>query len=71
MARRASLGKRAVLGLVERGGKVRTFHIAARQRRRRWQPSCAPRPIAREPLMTDESKLYIKVGEEFAGHETV
>lgn len=63
-------GKRAVVALVERGGSVRTFH-----------PGVADGPsvtaivrdnIARESrLMTDESRLYIKVGKEFGAHETV
>jgi len=63
-------GKRAVIALVERGGRVRTFH-----------PGVADGPtvskivrenIARESrLHTDESRLYIKVGSEFAAHETV
>jgi transposase-like protein len=63
-------GKRAVVALVERGGRVRTFH-----------PAVADGPtvgaivrdnIARESrLHTDESPLYKKVGTEFATHETV
>lgn len=63
-------GKRAVVALVERGGRVRSFH-----------PAIADGPsvnaivrenIARESrLHTDESRLYIGVGKEFAAHETV
>jgi hypothetical protein len=63
-------GKRAVVALVERGGRVRAFH-----------PAMADGPtvtaivrdnIARESrLQSDESKLYIKVGKEFSAHETV
>ncbi len=63
-------GKRAVVTLVERGGRVRSFH-----------PAIADGPsvnaivrenIARESrLHTDESRLYIGVGKEFATHETV
>jgi len=63
-------GKRAVVALVERGGRVRSFH-----------PALADGPsvnaivrenIARESrLQTDESRLYIGVGREFAAHETV
>ena len=62
--------KRAVVTLVERGGRVRSFH-----------PSVADGPsvaaivrdnIAREAhLMTDESKLYMVVGWEFATHHKV
>ncbi len=62
--------KRAVIGLVERGGKVRTFHP---QRATSDTVAAILRTTAHRSsqLMTDESKLYIKVGKEFAGHETV
>jgi len=63
-------GKRAVVALVERGGRVRSFH-----------PATADGPsvnaivrdnISREArLHTDESRLYVGVGKEFAAHETV
>lgn len=63
-------GKRAVVALVERGGRVRSFH-----------PGVADGPtvsaivqenIARESdLHTDESRLYMKPGADFATHETV
>jgi transposase-like protein len=63
-------GKRAVVSLVERGGRVRSFH-----------PGVADGPtvaaivrenIARETrLHTDESPLYTRVGNEFSAHETV
>jgi len=62
--------KRPVVSLVERGGKVRTFHVA----------ECNV-PNVREILVrnvdrasilhTDESRLYIKVGREYADHRTV
>ena len=63
-------GKRAIVSLVERGGRVRSFHpanangdnIAAIVREN----------IARETrLHTDESRLYVKIGAEFANHETI
>jgi transposase-like protein len=67
---RGPAGKRAVVALVERGGRVRSFH-----------PATADGPtvskivadnIARETrLMTDESNLYPKIGREFISHETV
>ncbi len=63
-------GKRAIVSLVERGGRVRSFHPAVAD-----GPSVAEivrDNIAREArLHTDESRLYIKVGSEFAAHETV
>jgi transposase-like protein len=62
--------KRAVLGLVERGGKVRTVHIATVSANN--VADIVRRNLSRESrLMTDESKFYIKVGTEFAGHQSV
>ena len=62
--------KRAVISLVERGGKVRSFSV----------PGASSETVANilrenvapeSRLHTDESKLYRKVGREFAAHETV
>jgi hypothetical protein len=63
-------GKRAVVALVERGGSVRSFHPAVADG---LNVSAIVREnIVREArLMTDESRLYIKVGAEFSSHETV
>jgi len=63
-------GKRAVVALVERGGKVRTFHVdhanAANVR------EILVRNVSRDStLHTDESRLYTTTGKEFGGHETV
>ncbi len=62
--------KRAIVSLVERGGTVRSFHIAVAD-----QVNVAKivnENISRETrLHTDESKLYTKVGAGFAAHETV
>ena len=62
--------KRAVVSLVERGGRVKTFHIedatVANVR------EVIVRNVSRKSdLHTDESKLYTKLGAEFAKHETV
>jgi len=55
---------------VERGGSVRTFHV----------PTADAETVAKivrenvhaeSRLHTDESRLYVKVGAEFAAHETV
>src|SRR5437660_1411710 len=63
-------GKRAVVALVERGGSVRSFHPAIADGLN--VTAIVRENIAREArLMTDESRLYISVGEEFASHETV
>jgi transposase-like protein len=63
-------GKRAVVALVERGGRVRTFHPAVADGETVAQ--IVRENIARETrLHTDESRLYTKVGAEFSAHETV
>lgn len=62
--------KRAVLALVERGGRVRSFHPAVAD-------AVTVAKIVRDNvhsetrLHTDESRLYHRVGKEFAAHETV
>jgi transposase-like protein len=66
-------GKRAVVALVERtdeGSKVRAFHVATADSD--TVADIVRENIAREAtIMTDESRLYTKVGKEFAAHETV
>ena len=62
--------KRIIVSLVERGGSVRSFHVAAADKHTvakivRDNISPASR------LHTDESRLYKEVGTEFAAHETV
>lgn len=62
--------KRAIISLVERGGNVRSFHIPAAGAD--TVVEIVRNNIARESrLHTDESKLYHRVGKEFAAHETV
>jgi hypothetical protein len=62
--------KRAILSLVERGGNVRSFHVANANQYNVTELVRAN--IARETrLDTDESRLYLRVGPEFAAHETV
>lgn len=61
--------KRAVLGLVERGGHVRTFHVA--QANKENVAVLVSQNVARESrLFTDESRLYGEVGKLFADHQT-
>jgi transposase-like protein len=63
-------GKRMVIALVERGGNVRSFHPAKADGD--TVNAIVRQNIARETrLHTDESRLYITVGKEFAAHETV
>jgi transposase-like protein len=67
---RGPAGKRPVVGLVERGGKVRTFHVDAANKA--VVEKIVGENIDHETaLITDESSLYPKVGTEFASHETV
>jgi transposase-like protein len=62
--------KRAIVSLVERGGKVRSFHVP------RADKATVSRIVAdniahESRLHTDESRLYIGAGELFVSHETV
>ena len=62
--------KRAIFGLVERGGRVKTFHIhrATAQEVR----DIMVRTVSRKSdLHTDESPIYKTLGKEFAAHKTV
>jgi transposase-like protein len=61
---------RPIVALVERGGNVRTFHVANADKI--TVAKIVTDNIARETrLHTDESRLYTEVGKEFADHETV
>ena len=62
--------KRTVVALVERGGRVRSFHIriANVQQVRDILVQNASR---KSKLYTDESRLYTTTGREFAEHHTV
>jgi transposase-like protein len=63
-------GKRAVVTLVERGGKVRSFHVP------RADKATVAKIVAdnihhESRLHTDESRLYTGADQLFAAHETV
>ncbi len=61
---------RAIVALVERGGNVRTFHVAHADKD--TVGGIVTTNIAHEShLHTDESRLYTEIGERFAAHETV
>ena len=62
--------KRAVLGLVERGGKVRTFHIA-QATKINVEGLVRANARAESAFYTDESRLYPNVGKDFAEHQTI
>jgi transposase-like protein len=62
--------KRPIVALVERGGRVRTFHVEHANK-----PTVAKivsENVACESRWhTDESRLYLEVGKTFTAHETV
>lgn len=67
---RGPKNKRAIVSLVERGGNVRSFHVAVADSN--TVSAIVNENVLRETrLHTDESRLYTKVGELFADHETV
>lgn len=62
--------KRTIVGLVERGGEVRTFHVE--HATGAVVSGIVRENVAKESrLHTDESKLYRPIGPEYAAHETV
>jgi len=63
-------GKMAVVALVERGGETRSFHVA-NVTASKLRPILVKHASRKSYLMTDESKVYPKIGDEFAGHGTV
>jgi len=62
--------KEAVFSLVEREGKVRSTHVA-RVNAKTLRPILVKQASRKSYLMTDESTVYPKIGDEFAGHGTV
>lgn len=62
--------KRTIVGLVERGGRVRTFHFD-RATKENVGAMLREHADKASKLYTDESRLYPEVGAEFAVHEAV
>lgn len=62
--------KEAVVGLVERGGKLRSFHVPE-VTSKTLRPILVSHIDRKSYLMTDKSVVYPAPGEEFAGHGTV
>ncbi len=62
--------KRAIVALVERGGNVRTFHVAVADKVT-VQGIVAANIDRESRLHTDESKLYTGAADHFFTHETV
>jgi transposase-like protein len=62
--------KRAIVALVERGGNIRSFHVAVADKE--TVSKIVKENVSKEArLMTDESALYTGAAEYFASHETV
>jgi transposase-like protein len=67
---RGPSNKRPIVALVERGGRIRTFHVAVADKR--TVGKIVRENVARESrLHTDESRLYFGADLFFADHETV
>ncbi len=62
--------KRTVVSLVERGGSVRSFHVDSASTSKVTE-ILLNNVRTESRLMTDESKIYKKVGYQYASHETV
>ena len=62
--------KEAVFTLVERDGKVRSFHVP-RVNADTLRPILFTQVDRKSYLMTDEASVYKKPGQEFSGHGTV
>lgn len=62
--------KEAAFALVERDGKVRSFHVASVSAKT-LRPILVSQVSRKSYLMTDDAPRYVKMGEEFAGHGSV
>lgn len=62
--------KEAVFALVERDGKVHSFHVPA-VNAKTLRPILVSHADRDSYLMTDEAGAYVRVGREFSGHGTV
>lgn len=63
-------GKQAVLTLVERDGRARSFHVP-RITSKTLRPIIVKTADRASHLMTDGARMYPKVGKEFAAHSSV
>ena len=62
--------KETVFALVERDGKMHSFHVPA-VNAKTLRPILVTQIDRKSYLMTDEAGAYVKVGREFAGHGSV
>ncbi|HEV2161428.1 MAG TPA: IS1595 family transposase [Stellaceae bacterium] len=67
---RGPVGKEAVVSLVERKGRVRSTHLPT-VNSKNLRPLLYSQIDRHSYLMTDESKVYRAIGEDFAGHGSV
>ena len=67
---RGPTGKQIVVTLVERDGEARSFHVA-NVNQKTLRPIIVKHASRKSALMTDESTIYPKIGEEFASHHSV
>lgn len=67
---RGPVGKEAAIALVERDGRVRSFHVSSVSART-LKPILTAQIKGNTYLMSDESPVYPKIAESFAGHGTV
>ena len=62
--------KKSVVTLVERGGRVRSKHVADINAEN-LRPFIVKNASRKSTLNTDEASYYVKMGREFAGHHAV
>lgn len=71
LKRKLAKQKRTIVALVERGGEARAFHLKGRVTGENVRDAVVRNADRKSRLHTDESRLYIEFGKEFAAHETV
>ena len=69
-ANRKPAAKKAVVALVERDGKARSFHVA-NVNAKDVRGLIVTNVVRTAHLMTDESPVYTRLGREFSGHSVV
>ncbi len=62
--------KMKIVSLVERGGEKRSFHVP-RVNAKTLRPILNAQIAAKAALMTDEARVYTKIGKDFASHDVV
>ena len=67
---RGAVGKEAAFSLIERGGRVRSFHVPAVSAKT-LKPILRAQIDGRSRLMTDEAGVYGQLGRDFAEYGTV